>query len=249
VATITKPGETTLDAFVVVLNEEGQHALWPAESDVPAGWRRASPVVPASEGVAAIDDAWPDVTPASVSAGRPPGPAAGRFAHEAFAGQAARHPEAAAVIAGRSRLTYRELEESASRLAGYLSEAGVAPETLVGVCLDRGADMILAILAIMKAGGGYLALDPSLPPDRLAQVCAQVRPAMVITDRAAPFPGAGARLLRLSDLAADLERRRPAAPAARARTTPATSSTHRDRPATPRRWRSATAAWRPSSAR
>jgi amino acid adenylation domain-containing protein/thioester reductase-like protein len=215
VATITKPGETTLDAFVVVLNEEGQHALWPAESDVPSGWRRASPVVPASEALAAIDDAWPDVTPASVSAGRPPGPAAGPFVHEAFTGQAARHPDAAAVIAGRSRLTYRELEESASRLAGYLSEAGVAPETLVGVCLDRGADMILAILAIMKAGGGYLALDPSLPPDRLAQVCAQVRPAMVITDRAAPFPGAGARLLRLSDLAADLERRRPVAPAAR----------------------------------
>ena len=182
---------------------------------MPAGWRRGSPAAPASECLAVIDDSWPDVTPASIGAGVPPGAPGGRLVHDLFAEQASRRPDAAAVIAGRSRITYRELEESASRLAGYLSEAGVAPEIMVGACLERGVDMIRAILAIMKAGGGYLALDPSLPPDRLARICAQVRPAVVITDRATPFPTAGAQLLRLSDLAADLERRPAATPAVR----------------------------------
>ena len=71
-------------------------------------------------------------------------------------------------MAGRTRVTYRELDESASRLARYLREAGVGPETVTGVHLERGVDLIRAILAIMKAGGGYLPLDPSLPAERLA---------------------------------------------------------------------------------
>jgi amino acid adenylation domain-containing protein/thioester reductase-like protein len=215
VATVTKPGETALDNFVVVVNEEGQHALWQAGLDVPPGWRRGSPVGSASECLAAIDDSWPGVTPASVAADVPPGAPGARLVHDLFAEQASRRPDATAVIAGRSRLTYRELAESASQLAGHLIEVGVAPEVMVGVCLERGVDMIRAILAIMKAGGGYLALDPSLPPDRLARICAQVRPAVVITDWAAPFPGAGAQLLRLSELAADLERRPATTPGIR----------------------------------
>jgi amino acid adenylation domain-containing protein/thioester reductase-like protein len=215
VATVTKPEKTASDDFVVVLNEEGQHALWQAELDVPSGWRRGSPVMSASECLAAIDDSWPDVTPASVRAGVPPGAPGERFVHEQFAEQASRRPEAIAVIAGRARLTYRELDESASRLARYLSEAGVAPETMVGVCLERGVDMIRAILAIMKAGGGYLPLDPSLPPDRLARICAQAGPAVVITDRAAPIPDTRARHLQLRELAADLERLPATTPAIR----------------------------------
>ena len=91
-------------------------------------------------------------------------PAGGdRFVHELFADQAAARPDAVAVVAGRTRVTYRELDESAGRLAGHLREIGVGPEAAVGVHLERGIDLIRAILAIMKAGGGYLPLDPALP--------------------------------------------------------------------------------------
>jgi amino acid adenylation domain-containing protein/thioester reductase-like protein len=213
VAAVTKPDGATADNFVVVINAEGQQALWQAELGLPSGWQRTSAVLSASECLAAIDESWPDVTPASVRRGPPPGAPGGGLVHDLFAERASRHPDAPAVVAGRARLSYRELDASASQLASHLSEAGVAPETMVGVCLERGVDMIRAILAVMKAGGGYLALDPSLPPDRLAQICTQVRPAVVITERAAPFPGAGARLLRPSDVAAEPGRRPAATPA------------------------------------
>ena len=101
------------------------------------------------------------------------------------------------------RVTYRELDESAALLAGRLREHGVGPEVVVGVHLERGIDLIRAILAIMKAGGGYLPLDPSVPAERLSRMCAQVGPAVVITGAAASFPGTAARLLPLGGLAAD----------------------------------------------
>jgi non-ribosomal peptide synthetase component F len=86
-----------------------------------------------------------------------------RLAHEAVADQARRRPGATAVVAGDARLTYGELDQSANRLARYLTSLGAGPETLVGVCLERGAEAIRGLLAIMKAGSGYLPLDPSLP--------------------------------------------------------------------------------------
>jgi amino acid adenylation domain-containing protein/thioester reductase-like protein len=118
-------------------------------------------------------------------------------------------------------VTYRELDESASRLARSLGGIGAGPETIIGVHLERGIEQIRAILAIMKAGGGYLPLDPSLPAERLIRICSQIRPAAVITARAGTFPGAekfpgaGTRLLALAELAADVARLPSAPPAAR----------------------------------
>jgi non-ribosomal peptide synthetase component F len=127
-----------------------------------------------------------------------------RFAHEAVAEQARRRPGATAVVAGDARLTYGELDQSANRLARYLTSLGAGPETLVGVCLERGAEAIRGLLAIMKAGSGYLPLDPSLPPARLARTCAQARPLAVLT-AGTQIPGvSGTRLLDPSDLAAGL---------------------------------------------
>lgn len=80
-----------------------------------------------------------------------------------MAEQARRRPGATAVVAGAARLTYGELDQSANRLARYLTSLGAGPETLVGMCLERGVEAIRALLAIMKAGSGYLSLDPSLP--------------------------------------------------------------------------------------
>ena len=137
----------------------------------------------------------PARVPATARAAR--GRDGGRFVHELFAERAARRPDANAIVIGRTRVTYRELDESSSRLAHCLAEAGVGQETVAGVHLERGVDLIRAILAIMKAGGGYLPLDPALPADRLTRMCAQVKPAVVITAAAAAFRGTAARVLPL----------------------------------------------------
>ncbi|MGD0608848.1 MAG: amino acid adenylation domain-containing protein [Streptosporangiaceae bacterium] len=198
------------DACTVVVNDQGQHAVWAAGAAVPPGWHRRSAVMSRSGCLAAIEAAWKDLAPASVRQGH--GTADnGRLVHELFADQASLHPGTAAVVAGRGRVTYGELDESSSRLAHYLAEAGVAPEVLVGVHLERGIGVISAILAIMKAGGGYLPIDPSLPPERLNTICSQLRPAVVITAAADTFPYRDTRLVTLGGLAGDLARR-PAAP-------------------------------------
>src|SRR6202035_4533367 len=100
-------------------------------------------------------------------------------------------------------------------LAGELREIGVGPEVAVGVHLERGIDLIRAVLAVMKAGGGYLPLDPALPAERLSRMCAQVGPAVVITATAGSFPGTAARLLPLDGLTADPARGAAAAPDSR----------------------------------
>ncbi|MCK8516797.1 amino acid adenylation domain-containing protein [Methylonatrum kenyense] len=84
-----------------------------------------------------------------------------------FAEQAARRPNAVAVRFQDQSLSYRELELRASRLAGYLRRIGVDREILVGVHLDRGPEMLVAVLAVLKAGGAYVPLDPDFPTDRL----------------------------------------------------------------------------------
>jgi amino acid adenylation domain-containing protein/thioester reductase-like protein len=209
---VDEPGETP-GALVVVVNQLWQHSLWPAGLRLPPGWRPASPAMSLGECVAAVDASWTDLAP--VPAREPRGTGGGRFVHELFADQAARRPDATAVVAGRTRLTYREIDESANRLAHYLARAGVGPETVAGVHLDRGADLITAILAIMKTGGGYLPLDPSLPAERLARICAQVSPAAVLTADAGGFPGPGAKLLPLGEIDAALAGCPATAPAAR----------------------------------
>ena len=213
---MTQARETASDDFVVVANRLGQHSLWDSALPLPRGWRRRSGVMSRSDCLKAIEAAWLDIAPASVTA-RPGEQQSGgdRFVHEVFADQAATRPDAVAVVAGRARVTYRELDESAGRLAGHLREIGVGPEVAVGVHLERGIDLIRAILAIMKAGGGYLPLDPSLPAERLSRMCAQVGPAVVITAAAGSFPGTATRLLPLDGIAADLAHGPAAAPDSR----------------------------------
>ncbi len=137
----------------------------------------------------------------------------GRFVHERFADQAARRPGAVAVIAAGAQLTYGELDESANRLARCLMDLGAGPETLIGVHAERGADAIRGLLAIMKAGSGYVPLDPSLPAARLARICAEASPVAILTDRPVKksIPG-GTRVLALGELAAGLSRQHAAAP-------------------------------------
>ncbi len=101
---------------------------------------------------------------------------AGRCLHQLFDAQARRTPDATAITFRRStgrrsigrdeRLSYRQLDRRASDLAGHLRFLGVGPESRVGVCLDRGPRLVIALLAVLKAGGAFLSLDPDDPPAR-----------------------------------------------------------------------------------
>ncbi|HEU4456626.1 MAG TPA: condensation domain-containing protein, partial [Longimicrobium sp.] len=88
--------------------------------------------------------------------------------HALFEAQAERAPGAEAVVFERERLTYGELNAAANRLARRLRAAGVGPEARVGVMLERSAELVVALLAVLKAGGAYLPLDPALPAARRA---------------------------------------------------------------------------------
>src|SRR5437588_6635773 len=81
--------------------------------------------------------------------------------------QAAATPEAVALVAGNQRLSYRELNQRASQLAHYLQTLDVGPNVLVGLCIERSLDLVVGLLGILKAGGGYVPLDPTYPPERL----------------------------------------------------------------------------------
>jgi amino acid adenylation domain-containing protein len=96
-----------------------------------------------------------------------------------FALQVASRPQAPAVVQGDETLSYLELDQRARRLAALLP--GLAPGTPVAFCLPQGIDMIVAMLAILQAGGAYLPLDPAFPAARLAFMVAECQPAVVIT--------------------------------------------------------------------
>ena len=100
---------------------------------------------------------------------------------ELFTARALRMPDAEALVCGAERLTFRELHERSSRLAQLLQRRGVGPESRVAIFLPRTADAIVGLLAVLKAGGAYLALEPGTPKGRLGQVLGQARVALVLT--------------------------------------------------------------------
>ncbi|MEA3187678.1 MAG: hypothetical protein QOD99_1508 [Chthoniobacter sp.] len=100
-----------------------------------------------------------------------------------FASQAARTPNAIAVAFGGEKLTYRELDAAANRLAHVLQRHGVGPDVPVGVLLERSNTMIVALLAILKAGGAYLPIEVASPPARIAFMLADAGAPLTLTQR------------------------------------------------------------------
>jgi aspartate racemase len=101
--------------------------------------------------------------------------------HELFEEQAKKTPQAEAVVFGRERLSYGQLNERANRLAGFLSKRGVGPEVLVGLCVERSLEMVVGLLGILKAGGAYVPLDPAYPKERLAFMLEDTGAPVVLT--------------------------------------------------------------------
>src|ERR1700677_4846169 len=107
---------------------------------------------------------------------------------ELFQAQAQRTPDATALVAGPAQLTYAELNARASQLARHLTAAGAGPERLIALVLPRTAEMVTAILAVLKTGAAYLPVDPAYPQDRIAFMLADAQPILVITTTAAGLP-------------------------------------------------------------
>jgi amino acid adenylation domain-containing protein len=107
----------------------------------------------------------------------------GSCVHQLFEQQAARTPNAVAVVFEHESLTYRELNLKADRLARHLQSLGVRPGTVVGICVERSLEMVVALLAVLKAGGGYLPLDPAYPAERLAYMVEDSRAALLLTQK------------------------------------------------------------------
>ncbi len=103
--------------------------------------------------------------------------------HHLFELQAERMPAATAVIFNGERLSYGQLNERANQLARRLRQLGVGPDVLVAVCMNRSLDMIVSLLATLKAGGAYLPLDPAYPADHLAVILKDARPRVVLAEK------------------------------------------------------------------
>ena len=105
----------------------------------------------------------------------------GTSIHELFERQVERTPDAAAVSCGEQVVSYRELNRRANRLARYLRKRGVGAEQLVGIYVERGIEMVVSLLGVLKAGGGYVPLDPMYPKARLEMMVRDARVAAVVT--------------------------------------------------------------------
>ena len=124
--------------------------------------------------------------------------------HQLFEAQVARTPEAVAAVKGERAWTYRELNARANQLAWHLRKLGAGPDVPVGVCLPRGLELAATLLAVMKAGGACLPLDPDYPKDRLAYIQQDAQAPVLVLSATSPldFDGARSHLLRIDETGA-----------------------------------------------
>ncbi len=103
--------------------------------------------------------------------------------HRQFASQVARTPDAIAVSFEGQSLSYRELDERSNQVAQHLRSLGVGPEVLVGLCVERSAEMVVGLLGVLKAGGAYVPLDPAYPAERIGLMIEDSRTPVLLSQR------------------------------------------------------------------
>jgi len=131
-----------------------------------------------------------------------------RRVHELVQFSANETPENTAVTFENSTLTYRELNERANKLARHLLARGIAPGSLIGLCVERSCEMIVAMLGILKAGAAYVPLDPAYPRERLAHMIDDSGAALVVSQRslAGDLPAREASVLCIDGHWPEIER-------------------------------------------
>src|SRR5205085_272029 len=134
--------------------------------------------------------------------------------NELFEDQVTRTPDSVAAAFEAERLTYSELNARANRLAHYLRELAVGPEVLVAILMERSVDLLVGVLATLKAGGAYLPLDINQPAERLSFVLEDARPAVLLTQErvAARVPACDARVVCVDSGREEIAGRRAANP-------------------------------------
>ncbi|WP_308418605.1 non-ribosomal peptide synthetase [Chitinimonas arctica] len=152
---------TALAQLLRALQQAPQQALYdidvlpsPERAQVLAGWNDTAQAYPADQAI-----------------------------HQLFEAQVARTPNAIALVCEGEQLSYAELNARANRLAHALRQAGVGPDRLVGLCVERSVAMVVGLLATLKAGGAYVPLDPDYPAERLRHMLQDSAPVLVLVDR------------------------------------------------------------------
>ena len=137
-----------------------------------------------------------------------------RRVHRLIEEQAGRTPDAEAVVFGDRRLSYAELDAAANRLVRHLRALGAGPGTRAGVCLDRSPEMLVGLLAILKAGAAYVPLDPSYPGERIEAVLRDAGPALLLTqdDVASRLGPSPSRVVLVDEIRAAIAREGDRAP-------------------------------------
>jgi amino acid adenylation domain-containing protein len=122
-------------------------------------------------------------------------------AHKLFERQAARTPQAMALLCGDRWITYGELNERANQLAHYLAGLGVGPEVKIGICLERGLQMFVGLLGILKAGAAYVPLDPKYPAERLSYMLEDSQALLLLTGhpRVSALPAFAGAVINLEE--------------------------------------------------
>lgn len=101
--------------------------------------------------------------------------------HSLVESQALRTPDSVAVVGEGTSLTYKELDQRANQLAHYLQNRGIGPEQRVAVCLNRSPELVIALLAVLKAGAGYVPFDPDYPSERLTYLISDAKVSAMVT--------------------------------------------------------------------
>ena len=138
-----------------------------------------------------------------------------RCVHQLFEAQAAKTPDAIAVMFEGQRLTYRELDQRANQLARHLISLGARPDGLIGICLERSLEMIVGVIGILKAGSAYVPLDPAYPRDRIAFMLENSEVPLLLTQTqlADTLPKCNAKVVLIDAHWPEIARQSPESPA------------------------------------
>ena len=117
--------------------------------------------------------------------------------HQLFEEQVEKTPDTIAVVFDGESLTYKQLNEKANKLAHYIQKKGVKAETLVGICVDRSLDMIIGLLGILKAGGGYVPIDPAFPQERISYMLEDANCEIVLCQKHLKLPETDSEMIYL----------------------------------------------------